>query len=400
MKYSIIFLFIVFVLFSCEEKEAENKPGNSTDNAPMLTYKGAFKTPTGRTQISEDLYATFQSSGAAAAYNPYNNSLFLAARFETKYYNKLYPAIAEISIPEPVTGELADLPEAQIITNYTDCISNVINQIEAAYGHGEGHGIGGLMVYNDYLIGTIYRWHNCGEPLPVSHFYTMRTNYDKSNTSGLLSINAGELNGLTAPAGAMAGYMVQLPSEWQNKLGYKALTGSLFGEEIGGRNNRCSNGTAAFGFNPEEFLSASEIDGEQFMYYSLDYPMDSVFFNKAHNINGMAFIEYSDNGEQKPAIVYGVRYGNPPYFWDSGYRATSYDAKLYFFNPDDLLAVKNGTLKQYELIPYYTINLSQYFYNTECKLKSMTYNPNTKNLYIVEEKANDVYPVVHVFQVQ
>lgn len=415
MKHFIILVIIAGAIFACDGGYLNNKNSNETSKEPSLPYLGAFKLPVNRLEMpgvtdsdGNQLYGTFKDSGAAAAYNSNNNSLFLQARSETSGYQKRFHVIAEVSIPEAVIGNIDEIPTAPIISNYEDSVSEVIETIKSSYGNRERHGIGGLMVWGDKLYGTIYRWHNCGTPIGVSHFYTSRTDFKKSNTVGPLSIDTGTLNGKSTPDGAHAGYMSKIPDHLQTNFGYKALTGSLAGSEPGGKFNRLSNGTAAIGFNPDEFTTSSQtntegytsINGFQFMYYDTENPMDSSYYHKSFDINGMAFVTIMENGEQKDYIVYAVNFGNAPFFWDSGYRATSYDAKLYFFNPQDLLEVKAGIKMQYELLPQKTYCLTKHFYtNSAYRIKSMTYNPTLNHLYIVEAdvNCNNEFPVVHVF---
>lgn len=398
LKFGFIAI-ILFLLTECDETESpqDNKNNNNSKNIIIedIIYYGAFKLPEGRMTITDELYGTFQSAGGAAVYNPTNKSMIFAARSETKYYQRKYPVLAEVSIPEPLIGHVDELPVAELISGYKDCFSNVIKKIEATYGRDEGHGIGGLLVSGDYLFGSIYQWHNCGEPLPVSHFYTTLDDFYES--MGPFAIDADILNGFAAPSGAMAGYMSLVPEQWRNDFSFNALTGGLHGSENGGCFARTSNGPAAFGFNPKDFLTADIINGSQFIYHPTEQPLDSVYYNKSHNFNGMAFVSFSSGGVSKSAIIYALTFGNPPYLWDSGYRATTYDAKLFFYSLDDLLAVKVGEKKQYELTPYKTINLSSNFYNKACKVKSMAYDTDKNRLYIIEDDGNDPYPVVHVY---
>lgn len=401
MLKNALFLLLIWFLVSCAvpDKPVDNK--KTEQEGHTFTYLGAFKLPERRSKLAQGLYGSFQGEGGGAAYNSQNNSLYLSARAEDSHYKRLYRMIAEISIPEPKIGPVESLPEAEIITGYTDSVTDVISTIQTDYGRGEGHGIGGLMVYGDYLIGTIYRWHNCGDPLPVSHFYTRRSNFHKSNTVGPLTIDGGKVNGFTAPSGAMAGYMTMIPEEWQAEFGYPALTGGLHGFENGGRLMRTSFGTAAIAFNPSDFMNSSTIQGKQLIYHPYEHKMDSTFYNTSHSINGMAFVSYrEEDGRDRWAVIYALTYAIDPY-WDAGYKARSYDVKLFFYDPQDLLKVSRGEKKQYELKPYKTMSLGKYFYNKKLKrVKSMAYNPEQGIIYLVEVKGNGSRQVVHMFSLK
>ncbi len=79
--------------------------------------------------------------------------------------------------------------------------------------------------------------------------------------------------------------------------------------------------------------------------------------------------------------------------------AESYDVVLFYYSPEDLLKVKSGEKKQYEIIPYKAVSLTEYFYTEEYMVKSMAYNPEENHVYIVENDGNEPYPVVHVFDI-
>lgn len=425
----IIITIFILIISACgtttyvniDESDSESDPGIikgiqyiKKAGGFTIEYKGAFNVPYQRIPLgtgpdgtgyygSNDYYGSLQGSGHGIAYNHNNNTLLWVGRCETSHYSKRGQIITELTIPEPVIGSIEELKTAELATNYIDCVSDIITEIKNLYGNGEGYGIGGLMVFNNNLIGTIYRWHNCSDPIPVSHFYSDLNNYNKANTVGPLAINAGELNGETAPAGAMAGYMSPIPEFYQAAFGYPALTGSLHGSVIGGRMNRCSNGPAAFGFNPADFITSGQdtIQGSQFIYHSLDHLLAEEYHVKCNDINGMAFISNNNSIPTKYAIVYAVVFGNPPYYWNSGYRATSYDAKLYFYQPEDLLKVKNNELTQYQLTPYATLTISEYFYTEKHWILGMAYDHSTNRLFITEKNAyNNSRPVVHVFELR
>src|SRR5687768_4939739 len=96
--------------FAIEQLERRDLFAGLLDQSD-LQYLGAFRVPSGTIGSS-----SFQAASPAMAYNPANNSLFIAGE-ELDY------AVAEISIPAIRTGSLSSLSTATVLQPFVDILA-------------------------------------------------------------------------------------------------------------------------------------------------------------------------------------------------------------------------------------------------------------------------------------
>ncbi len=274
-KYCII-LSVLILLAPCISKAADKLLQQSD-----FTYLGAFRVP--KSDMGGPKYQGLAYGGSVIAYNPAHNSLFIVGHDQNQ-------EVGEISIPEIINSlKISDLKTARVIQNLADITEGNIAHLgidgEAIVN---GAKIGGLLVYGNHLIGSAYAYYDGGHKAVRSHFI-----------SGLTTIAAGDFKGMfelgskSAPipqAGFVAGYMTPIPSDWQEKLGGKVLTGMSSIAVVG----RTSSGPAAFAFDPDK-LGSTPAPASALLYYPIDhqtigtYYTSQTLYNKGSHQSGLVF---------------------------------------------------------------------------------------------------------------
>ena len=338
-----------------------------------LQYIGAFRVPPdGSLPLSEE----YDYGGTALAYNPANNSLFMVGHPQ-------YQEVGEFSIPSSIINDPnpMDLAQATSIQTPTNVISRIPNQpIPDPI-------IGGLMVVNGQLIGSMYANYNATGATYPSHFMLNSLNLSTASVTGLFNLgNYG--------AGFVGGYMTPVPAEWQPYLGEPFITGNQSENIV----SQTSNGPAAFGFNP-----ATLGPGVNPVTPYLDYPLADPLgppagpadplWSAASNVNGIVFVPGT-----RSVLYFGstalnaVGYGEASQFNDTtrtskGYHSQNgaYAYQVWAYDATDFLAVENGQMNPWNLRPYatWTFNFPQPPGPTA--IGGAAYNPATQTLYLVQQ---------------
>ena len=338
-----------------------------------LQYVGAFRVPAdGSLPLSEE----YDYGGTALAYNPANNSLFMVGHPQ-------YQEVGEFSIPSSIINDPnpMDLAQATSIQTPTNVISRIPNQpIPDPI-------IGGLMVVNGQLIGSMYANYNATGATYPSHFMLNSLNLSTASVTGLFNLgNYG--------AGFVGGYMTPVPAEWQPYLGEPFITGNQSENIV----SQTSNGPAAFGFNP-----ATLGPGVNPVTPYLDYPLADPLgppagpadplWSAASNVNGIVFVPGT-----RSVLYFGstalnaVGYGEASQFNDTtrtskGYHSQNgaYAYQVWAYDATDFLAVENGQMNPWNLRPYatWTFNFPQPPGPTA--IGGAAYNPATQTLYLVQQ---------------
>jgi hypothetical protein len=319
-----------------------------------LVYQGAFKLPTG----------TFGSNygfiyvGRGLAYNPAHNSLFM----ESHIYDQM---TAEISIPELViSNSRSNLNTASVLQNFADITEGHLSEAGKS-GAGSIY-IGGLMAYGTKLIGTAYVYYDVAGYAVSSHFSSGQTLSTMGDFKGMDKM--GDMD-----PGYYAGYMTQIPPEWQGALGGPALTGQSC---VPGP-YRTSMGPAAFVFNPDDLGVKNPVPATPLLYYSQAHPtlgtwegngQPNPLYNMGTTISGVVFpqgtrsVLYSGyTGLGTPCYGCGgsTNPGGDCTEWcydpdnsSKGTHAYPYSAFVWAYDANDLVAVKNGQKNPWDIVPY------------------------------------------------
>lgn len=404
---------IAIAVSACQK----NSTDEFTDQNPELiyeqdlVYQGAFRVPTLEGE------QTYSWGGFAPAYNPANNSLFLVAHDH-------HQLVGEISIPVlRISKNMAELNVAQSLQNPVDITEGRMTEIGPGIPPWDAK-IGGLLVLDNKLIGTVYAYYEGATDAKASHFTTGTQLSQTGDFRGFYTV--GTLN-----PGFVAGYMSSIPKEYQGLFGGTMLTGQAGIPRV----QRTSFGPGAFAVNASSLVgTAARIEANALVYYPEEHPSlgtwenskPSPIFNMTTTIDGIVFPHGS-----KTVLFFGTtgigapRYGqgtdNPALDgtkipgWDEKYvyDPALYDTKgphtdpyryyVWAYNADELAEVASGKKKPWEIHPYSHWTLSLPPYKDEktdnCWIGGATYNPKSGIIYLSQRNADGARPIIHAFKV-
>ena len=99
--------------------------------------------------------------------------------------------------------------------------------------------------------------------------------------------------------------------------------------------------------------------------------------------------------------------GNDTCVESHGYHAFPYEPQMLFYDPADIIAVRNGTKKPWQVLPYNISSLNSTVYNPGCALMgAAAWDPERNILYVTEIETNDTdngiwgATVVHVWEIR
>lgn len=379
-----------------------------------FTYLGAFRVPQDA-GLEGRLASRFAYGGYAPAYRPDgdggNGSLFLRG-------HDWHQLVAEISLAEPVRSpRVEDLHTARFLQPFAD-VSHGLAALPAREGGGPMK-LGGMLVHRPpgalepRLLFSYYRWYNvAGANHPSHGAASLDLAHEKA--AGLWYIGPYHIQ-------RTGGYLAAVPEVWQAAFGFPLLTGQ---SALAGRATS-SEGPAAFGFRPwglagEGFPAyGSTVEAEAFLWYDVAHPLNVVpqDWRGANAVTGMVF----PVAGAKSAVIFFGRVGlyhedwygipddfpgpDPPCEGGKGYHAPPYQAVAWFYDPRDLLRVRDGVLEPWAPVPYAVWNLKPLLYPS-CgqQLGGATYDEENRRLFVVQYGVDprspwEALPVVHVFQV-
>lgn len=312
--------------------------------------------------------------------------------------------VAEVTIPEPIqTNDINQLNVAIEIQPLQDPTDGLIDS-EPSFNYSTR--LGGLLVYNGKLIWTAYEYYDADHTATKSHGYSP---LDMSGQAqGMFKVDGNGKN-----VGHVAGYMCTVPSNWQDQLGYPALTG-LSSISIAGRT---SAGPSAFGFDPDNLGVVEPVPSTRFLGYEDLWNSDETsmggfgmgsqnpLYNHNSNISGMIFPEGTDS-----LVFFGkhglgtVCYGtgdecNDPHNSYKGYHDVggNYVYQAWAFDPNDLLDVKNGVKNPWEIVPYdyWNFDLPMNTYGNKGNIGNAAYDPYSNTVYLAARQGSGLN--VHVY---
>jgi hypothetical protein len=368
--------------------------------ATDLQYLGAFRVPGGTFGGS-----TFEYGGTAPAYNAANNSLFLVG-------HPYQSMVAELSVPTPVnSGSLSALPTAKVLQPFSDASHGLMYTVGSSTTY-----VGGLLVYQNRLVGTSYLYYDGTGAQSLSHFYnTNPASFASGTAQGMYKVG-------TVGAGFVDGYMGLIPPEWQAALGGPVLTGQCCIPII----SRTSYGPAVFAFDPASLGVTVPAQAKPLVYYPqsnplADYAATSTLFNGATAITGVVF----PSGTR--SVLFLGRQGQGPFCYgpgtsdqslagtpaDGGVDSYCYDPtdnskgthsypyayQVWGYDANDLAAVAAGQKAPYAIRPYATWTLSLPFASGADWVGGAAWDPATRRLYLVVKYGDNILPLVHVYQI-
>jgi hypothetical protein len=396
-----ILVMFAFALLLTSNISAVDKLLQSSD----LVYIGSFRVPHENVGPS-----SFDAGGGQATYYPAHDSLFLSGNINSFY-------VAELNIPTPRTGSLAGMNTATVLQNFSDPTEGRSGNIMAGGACCVANGVkpGGLLVYNNKLIGTSFSYYDPEPYYAVRSHYTSGLNLAANDASGMF-----ELSGLpltregTHGASFASGWMAEIPSAYQSALGTTHITGNGSLNKI----NRTSWGPSAFAANLGQLGITVPLPTTPLFYYTEAHPSIGQWnggagtyqttWNGTGIIRGMAWPAGSRSilyiglvGTGTFCYGTGAECGDPksPY---KGNHAYPYIYRVWAYDVNDLIAAKNGTKKPWEVVPYATWELASPFGFTsyaDMGAGGVAYDPATKRLFIAQPQVDGSFPVVNVYAV-
>jgi len=366
---------LALALFSSQFSEQTLFAGTDPASLPLipieaLEYQGAFSIPGGEQGESSADYSAGQ-----IAYNPVNQSLFLAG------FN-LEGAVAEISIPALVNStDVNALNSATYLQDFYRVLSRTPDSNPQNIDR-----ITGLFLYQNKLIVNGLEYYDA----PADNTHTTLVLDDASNMAGSTIEGFYKLQG----AAHIAGWMSPVPAQWQGILGGSVIAGNSSKYAIVSRQ---SVGPSAFVFDPSALSGAPSgvLPTTTLLDFDLTNPLYADYssydnarynllevngstppghtFEDADAVVGTNDLWTSDSQASYGFIVPGTRTymtlgASGGHESGIGYKATQSDGNVcggpcaydaddvdnyyWLWDVNDLVEVKNGTKQPYEIRPY------------------------------------------------
>ena len=393
----------------------------ATDGAPQISalprldvhslrYLGSFRLPAPRGS-----HATFDYGGTALAYDPAHNSLFVVG-------HDWYQLSAEVSVPRELGhGHVAHLPRARYLQGFADPTGGRLDHTAAGgavYTGGAGNKIGGQLVYQNRLYGSVYVYYDASGS-------QVRTLWARSSTS-LTRSRAGGLYTLGHQgAGYVSGFMALIPPAWQPLLGGPALTGQCCIPII----SRTSFGPAAFSFDPARLGHTGPAPDHPLVYYPQQHPTLGAWnatwnpargrlFGGGTAIRGIVFPSASRSvlffgtqgvgrfcygeGTTNRSLAFkptpdGTTWCYDPADSSKGTHAYPYVPEVWAYDAAALAEVRTGRRRPWQVKPYATWRLRLPYSSPD--IGGAAYDPAHDLVYISQQYVDGAAPVIDVFRV-
>jgi hypothetical protein len=366
-----------------------------------LVYEGSFLLPA---QVSDR--KTFSYGGTGLAYDPARNGLFVVG-------HDWYQLTAEVTIPPLVkSSRLAALNRAAFLQPFADATGGKIDRTP-----GPNSKIGGELVYQGRLLGTAYVYYDATDSQVVSHWVRPSTSL-AGPARGLFQV--GSLG-----AGMVSGFMATVPPEWSTLLGGPVLTGNCCIPII----SRTSFGPAAFAFDPASLGGGGPVADVPLLYYPAAHPTigpwnatwnpaRGIFFGGGTTIRGVVFpagtrsvLFFGTQGVGKFCYGEGTAKrglaGKPtpdgttwcydPDGSSKGTHAYPYVPEVWAYDAADLLAVRRGLKKPWQVRPYATWAFHLPFGSSQ--IGGAAYDAAHRLIYVSQQYGNASDPVIYAFSV-
>jgi len=434
-----------------------------------LVYQGAFRVPIGKWgTVSTHSNSFTTDSGRALSYNTVNNSLFMVGHtLEVLLAELCIPTkiVKSNNIVDLTTATVLQNPIE--ITGGLGCFIGPNGSTKCNGGSSMTNGnvlIGGTLVdaSTGKLFGTTYTVYDGSANTTFSHFISNLNWANGVGTSGMYRLGSMVQDNNALSAGFVGGYMAWIPEEWRQDFGGPAITGHGPMAII----SRTSSGPAAFVFNPAD-LGKDSFGTESnpapitpLVYYPLTHqtlgPYDNnsysnPTFNNVTEIPGVVWpagsrsvlffgrtglgtpcygagtADQSQVADSAGIISWisandGAKYvcgtttldgsGNNSCCYDpagtsfKGVHNFPYAYYVWAYDALDLLAVKNGVKKPWDIKPYAEWNLESDFLpfapkNGARRIFGAAYDPSTQRIFISQSDGDpgtyESRPLIQVY---
>lgn len=354
-----------------------------------LQYVGAFRLPS-RKYGKSDL----NFSQGPIAFNPDKQSLFIVGHSHQQ-------AIAEFAIPELVASKV--LTKLNMAGEPIQPFAPILSRPSGGNPDGNNR-IGGMMYVpgpnGPELLVNTYEYYDA----PANNTLSMLV---MRNANNLARCEVDGYFEVAGRPGHTAGWMSPIPAEWRAALGGGFLSGSSSGIPI---ISRTSVGPSAFAFNPLDLVGArpvaTPISTIRLLDFSLahrlhdDLSNDSrkndlwnhlsravygiiipgtrtyaTFGHSGGNGSGIGYKIVQDNGKRSGGYSSHAAKDNYHYYW--------------FWDVNDLVRVRSGKIKSYDVRPYEYGIFRTPFEGSSCKLGGGAFDASTGRIYLTAQHADN-----------
>ena len=352
--------------------------------ANNLTYLGSFTVPSGNLGSTWGFSAagTWGLGTYGITYNPANKSLFIGGHpYEQR--------IAEIAIP----ASLAGTPTATALQNLIDPLEGALDSINPTQPTSKA--IGSAFIYNNQLYLGAFSTYDAAGTQTKSQFVRPTNLSTRGQVQGPFTIGS-------TYSGWVDKYAAIIPPEWQSSFGGPVLVGGSGGSI----DSLQSWGPSSSVITPSDVGSQNPVPATLVLGYAIDHPLASYYVGNQYwsantIITGMVFPQGTRS------VLYFGKHGlgdycygggdqcNDPDDSSKGSHSYPYEAHVWAYDANDLLAVKNGQKQSWEVRPYAVWTLSSNWHDVQ----GVGYDPATQRLYVSAAcQIGDCLPVILVYQ--
>ncbi|WP_339899591.1 hypothetical protein [Paraglaciecola polaris] len=380
----------------------------------QLRYKGGFRT-SGR-NFAKGKGNSLNYSGGIIAYNAKNHSIFIVGHPHSS-------SIAELKIPELVKS--ANISDFNVASELLQNFTKFNNTKRVDTGIRNHFRVTGLGLVGDGLMVNYIDWYDAGgNETDTTIYFKDASNLTTSNISGPFQLNG---------AAHSAGWISAIPSEWQKSLGGTFISGSQANASI---ISRRSVGPSAFITDPLATFLTRE-NGDLAANGLLDFPLSNLLYDKSvytgkvypddilRNKDGRnklwTFLSGAGYGFIIPGTsTYMTIGGSGGHKFGVGYKITQENGRLcggycansstdrsgyyWLWDVKELLKVKLGLLKSYDVRPYDYGEFTSPLANGKFGVGGAAFDPNTGLLYLSSPQADQLKkysrpPLILVYEI-
>lgn len=299
-----------------------------------------------------------------------------------------YTRLCEIAIPDDFERG------TRVVQPCSDVTEGRFTQVD----DGSAVDLGGSLIYKGRVIVSLFSSYDADGNQERSHFVSGMNLSLPGDVQGPFRV------GKDQGAGFVSGYMGLVPEQWQTLFGGPALTGNCCLSII----SRTSSGPALSVFNPDDVGRENPVPATELVGYPMEDQLApgterNVLFNWTATIKGVAL----PSGTR--SVLFFGRIGEGPYCYGEvsqcpdpansykGPHMYPYRHQVWAYDAMDLLEVKRGKKRPWEVRPYATWRLNEMNDKGSATIAGAAYDDATRRLYITEDYGD--YPRVHVYEV-
>jgi hypothetical protein len=361
-----------------------------------LTYQGSFRVPT-------DTGAYWLGYGGfSLAYN--NDSLFTICK---TIGSNSHISVTEISIPEQIDSDTAsNLNRATTIQPCTDVSEGEISSILSGETYNRFRGVA---VFDDKLYYSFWSEFNPDDTDLKSQGYS-NLDFDDLDSQGSWYLQD------TYVSKFYSGYLFVIPESFASTY----LSGKRLATGVTREGGHFSRGPALFAHDANSYSDAVPPSNDRLGSTPLILYTETAGQDNFPDYEDDSTEDWRDgvwiDDEGKEGIIFIGRRGSDCWYGsqdeegydecsaDHGYHCDNHNPALAIYDPEDLVAVAQGSADPWDVQPSSVVDINEIFDNNwfddSCDLPvGIEYDSVSDKLYISQYKADGDYPIVHVFSV-